>query len=293
MGVAKRKLMNRPTSHGLLWFLSLFTVAGASIGCATPGPIVTLAPANNAVVWVAGRASVSQEKTGVRVATAFEHQDGDTLGLRVEIENATEAPIELDPRNISFNFCESQHRETCAPAERAINPESVLTQLAQARSRNEADSVNDQALLGTLALLSLATDVVAIGSGNADRHTGQLTHALANDMAVDEIRHDSRRASFSSPAAALVRRRLAPQHDRPGARRRWARLHPHLSQGAPDLAARPARWPDLLVPLRADSDHRPCHATVLSLTDKPAGKGGASTSRYFSVKTRRTAHAAP
>jgi hypothetical protein len=189
--------MNRPASVGLLWFLSLFVIAGAAIGCATPGPLVTLSPANGPVVWVAGRASVSQESTGVRVATAFEHQDGDTLGLRVEIENATEAPIELDPRNISFNVCETKYRETCAPAERVINPEKVLTDLARAKSRNEADAVNDQALLGTLALLSLAGDVAAVGSGRANRHTGHLTYAIGTDMAVDELRHDSRRAGLS------------------------------------------------------------------------------------------------
>jgi hypothetical protein len=195
--VAKRQLMNQSLSLGKLWLLS-FVLAGASIGCATPGPLVTLAPANAAVVWVAGRASVSKENAGVRVAAAFEHQDGDTLGLRVEIENATENPIELDPRNISFNVCETQNRETCAPAERAIDPEVVLADLAHAKARNEADAVNDQALLGTLALLSLATDVAAIGSGHADRHTGQLTQALASDMAVDEVRHDSRRAGLST-----------------------------------------------------------------------------------------------
>ena len=114
----------------------------------------------------------------------------------MEIENATEAPIELDPRNISFNVCESRRRETCAPAERAINPETVLSELAYAKGRNEADAINSQALLGTLALLSFATDVATIGSG---RHrNGHLTRDIVNDMAVDELRHDSRRAGISA-----------------------------------------------------------------------------------------------
>jgi hypothetical protein len=199
----------------MLWVLSSFVLAGALMGCATPGPLVTLSPANDAVVWIAGRASVSKEDTGVRVATAFDHQDGPNLGLRVEIENATEAPIELDPRNISFNVCESRHRETCAPAERAINPETVLAELAHAKASNEADAANGQALLGTLALLSVASDVAAIGSGNANHRTGHMTRAIARDMAVDEIRHDSRRASLSTQQQlwsdfALRRNTIAP-----------------------------------------------------------------------------------
>jgi hypothetical protein len=74
----------------------------------------------------------------------------------------------------------------------------VLAELASAKARDEADAVNDQALLGTLALLSVAADVAAIGSGHANRHTGQLTHHLGQDMAVDELQHDSRRASLSA-----------------------------------------------------------------------------------------------
>jgi hypothetical protein len=178
--------------------VSLLLPVAASIGCATPGPLVTLSPSSPDVVWVAGRASVSQEQAGVRVATAFDHQDGATLGLRVEVENGTETPIEILPGNISFNVCQSRKRETCAPAERAIDPERVLAELASARVRNEADAINDQALLGTLALLSAAADVASLAGGHADRHTGQLTHDLGQEMAVDELRHDSRRASLST-----------------------------------------------------------------------------------------------
>src|SRR6188472_3490387 len=73
----------RPRLSVSFWSLLVVVLAsGGSIGCATPGPLVTLTPAQAGVVWVAGRAVVSKEETGVRVATAFEHQDGATLALR-------------------------------------------------------------------------------------------------------------------------------------------------------------------------------------------------------------------
>ena len=63
-------------------------VFGVSVaGCATPRPVVRLAPAGGEVTWVAGRAVLSKQQSGVRVAAAFEHQDGDTLAVRVEIAN--------------------------------------------------------------------------------------------------------------------------------------------------------------------------------------------------------------
>jgi len=201
MGIATAESMPRPTLSLALsfpWLLAAAVLAGGAIGCATPGPLVSLTPAHGPIVWVAGRATVEKEQSGIRVAAAFEHQDGDTLALRVEVANDTPAPIELDPSDMSFNVCQTNQRETCSPAAYVINPEQVLADLARAKSRNDADQTNDQIFLGTIALLSVATDVAAIGTGHADHNTGRLTHDIANDMAHDEARHDSARASISS-----------------------------------------------------------------------------------------------
>ena len=199
-------------------FLSLAVVvavaSGASMGCVTPGPLVSLAPAHGAVVWVAGRAVVAKEDTGVRVAAAFEHQDGATLALRVEIENTTAAPLEVDPSNITFNVCASSQRETCSPPACAINPEAVLKDLALAKSRNEADATNEQVFLGTLALVSAVGDVAAAASGKANSTTGLQTAATLDQMDQVAARRDSAQASIGSQqqlwADVALRRNTIP-----------------------------------------------------------------------------------
>src|SRR5262249_47627979 len=71
------------------------------VGCATPGPIVRLAPDASDVVWVAGRAVTSQEDRGVRVAAAFDHQASNLVAFRVEFENDTDQRIEVGPENVA------------------------------------------------------------------------------------------------------------------------------------------------------------------------------------------------
>jgi len=182
----------RPRLSVSFWSLLVVVLAsGGSIGCATPGPLVALTPAQAGVVWVAGRAVVSREDTGVRVATAFEHQDGATLALRVEIENATEAPLEVGPNQITFNVCKTSDQKTCSPAAYAINPERVLLELAAANSKNDADAANEQAFLGTMTLVSAVGDVATIASGKANGTTGLHTAAAIDQMGQSAAQHDS------------------------------------------------------------------------------------------------------
>jgi hypothetical protein len=189
----------RPRLSVSFWSLLVVVLAsGGSIGCATPGPLVTLTPAQAGVVWVAGRAVVSKEETGVRVATAFEHQDGATLALRVEIENATEAPFEVDPGQITFNVCKTSDQKTCSPAAYAINPERVLQDLAVAKSKNEADAVNEQAFLGTMALVSAVGDVASVASGKANSTTGLQTAATIDRMDHAAAQHESASMSIGN-----------------------------------------------------------------------------------------------
>src|SRR4051812_37671831 len=65
----------------------LFLVAlplSVAAGCVTPEPLVRLKSMATDAVWIAGRSVETQEKGGVRVAAAFDHQDAGRIAFRVE-----------------------------------------------------------------------------------------------------------------------------------------------------------------------------------------------------------------
>jgi hypothetical protein len=151
------------------------------LGCATPAPIVRLDPRGaNGVVWVGGRASVAQEQAGIRVATAFEHQDGNALGLRLEIQNGTERALEVSPRGVTFMVCTAPGTESCSPSYPVIDPEAVLTALQEKQSRETAAAINDQRFYTSMVLLSAAGDIASIANGRGNHTTGLQTAAVAN-----------------------------------------------------------------------------------------------------------------
>lgn len=178
--------------------ISLVVIAVPLIGCATPAPLVRLNPKAADIIWVGGRASVRQENGGVRVATAFEHQDGPLLGLRLEVENATEARLEVDPKNVTFTKCGDETVASCAPTQRVIDPEQTLADLDVAQSRGMADAANSQALLGTLVLLNAVGDVASAGRG----HPSAGLHTMA---AADLMEGDA--ATRNNTLATIARRR--------------------------------------------------------------------------------------
>jgi len=186
-----------PISLARLFTLVIFLAAPAVLGCATPGPLVRLDPTSPAVFWVSGRATVAGEEGGVKVAAAFEHQDGETLGLRVEVQNGSEGPIDVDPRDVSFTTCATAALASCATAARAIDPEQMLAALKQRQSREQADAANSQALLGALVILSAVADVATVASGHANHHTGNATFATAVVMENDAAARNTSLASLA------------------------------------------------------------------------------------------------
>jgi hypothetical protein len=165
---------------------SLFVISFAlPLGCATPAPIVRLNPKTANIVWVGGRASVQAEQGGVHVATAFEHQAGRTFGLRVEIENGTDARIEVGPEDVTYTSCVDETTASCTPTRRIIDPEQMLAALDMEQSRGAAEAANSQALLGTLVLLSAVGDVASVAGGHAHASTGLRTVAAADLMGSD------------------------------------------------------------------------------------------------------------
>lgn len=174
-----------------------FVLAIALAGCATPAPLVRLNPKAADIIWVGGRASVQQEAAGIRVASAFEHQDGQALGVRLEIENHTPARLEVDPRDITFTTCVDETIASCAPTQRVIDPEQVLATLDVAQSRGAAEAANSQAFLGTMVLLSAVGDVATIAGGYPRASTGLNTVVAANLMESDSAARDSAQSSIA------------------------------------------------------------------------------------------------
>lgn len=164
---------------------ALVFIAALLFGCATPAPIYRLDPRAPDVIWVGGRASVQQERGGIRVATAFERQQGDSLALRVEIQNGTESRLEVGPQKIWHSPCSSPSVGSCRSSEKVIDPEAVLARIDEKQSIDRAAASNSQAALGTLVMLSAVADVASVASGRADSTTGLQTVSTANLMAGD------------------------------------------------------------------------------------------------------------
>jgi len=176
----------------------LVLTAAALAGCATPAPLVRLYPAATTPIWVSGRASVTREQSGVRVAMAFEHQDGGTLGLHVEVENDSPANLDVDPHEFTFTPCGSMNIATCGLTQRVIDPEQVLASLDERQSRERADAVNSQALLGTLVILNAVADTATIATGHANAHTGEGTMVAASMAEADAANRQSGLASIGA-----------------------------------------------------------------------------------------------
>ena len=181
---------------------ALVFIAALLFGCATPAPIYRLDPRTPDVIWVGGRASLQQEREGIRVATAFERQQGDSLALRVEIHNGTESRLEVGPQKIWHSPCSSPAVESCRSAEKVIDPEAVLARIDEKQSVDRAAASNSQAALGTLVMLSVVTDVASVASGTADGTTGLQTVSTANLMANDAAHRSGGLASLEQQRQA-------------------------------------------------------------------------------------------
>ena len=172
----------------------VFFVVSASVlaaGCATPAPIVRLTPQSPNVVWVSGRMAVEREHAGVRVATAFERQDGGNHAVHVEIENQGDQPIEVGPEDIWFAPCAGTQLASCAPSRGVINPEQALIALDVRESKERADAVNNQAAMTPFLILSAVGDVAQVASGHANASTGAGTAVIAASMDADQAQHET------------------------------------------------------------------------------------------------------
>jgi hypothetical protein len=176
---------------------------------------VRLAPAGGEVTWVSGRAVLSKEQSGVRVAAAFEQQSGDTLAVRVEVDNQTADTVEIGPRGVWFVACKQAAHSSCTVSQWVVDPEAKLVALDTRISHAAADAVNSQAFYTPLLIMSVVGDVATLASGRADGTTGLQSVAISHRMDRDAENHARALASFGSQRqmwsnSALRRHTLQP-----------------------------------------------------------------------------------
>jgi hypothetical protein len=219
----------------VIWFATGVVV---SIGCATPAPLVRLHPHAEEVVWVSGRAAVEQERDGVRVAAAFEHQHGKRLGVRIEVQNLTDEKMVISPDDVTFVTCKQGPNQDCSKIKMVYDPDEILTSLDEESSREEADAANDRAFATPLLILSAVGDVASIGSRRYNGTRGLQTHAIAAEIRDRDAELDRTQANIGNERqhwadVALRRNTLYPGRGvaglvyvpvRPAARYVWLRI---------------------------------------------------------------------
>jgi hypothetical protein len=190
----------------------LVLAALVPVGCATPTPVVRLSPMTPGAVWVAGRSVEAQQRQGVRVAAAFDHQDGEAIVFRVEVANDGSKTVDVGPDAMTFNT--RAHNGWSAEA-LVADPEEMLANLDAAHGREVANAENDARLLTPLIFLSAVGDVASVASGQVDRGTGLRTTALSDQLDGSQLRHATRAQEIGAEKAmwldvALRRTTLAP-----------------------------------------------------------------------------------
>jgi hypothetical protein len=195
--------------------LALLSLAATAAGCATPGPVVRLTPKATDATWLAGRGIVTREKAGLRVACAFDRQEEELLAFRVEAQNRSSVPIEMDPRQLAHVVCETSR--SCSPAFPVEDPEQHLVAIDAVRARHRAAQKNHRTAGAVLVLLDTTAAVTAAASGNGRAAASFAADAL-EDGAIAEAAasthegaiHSLETSKIAWQDGALRRTTLAP-----------------------------------------------------------------------------------
>ena len=205
-------MSNRDHVLRLITFAAFPATLGASgAGCATPAPLVRLHPAAENVIRASGREVATQESHNIQVAAAFERQDPDYLGIRVEVENDSRDWLDVDPEDVSFATCAKLARESCGTPHRVVDPERMLARLDGQRAIEQADAANDQAAGAALLFLTAVSDVASAGS----RHRSHDSQSVWQETDDEDARHASALSSVAAEKeewlnVALRRTTVAP-----------------------------------------------------------------------------------
>jgi hypothetical protein len=186
----------RSTNLHLAWIWVLAaTVVLFVFGCAAPAPLVGLVPRTpDSVTWIDGRAALEREQDGVRVATAFEAQRGELLGLRLEIQNGTGTSFVVGPNDVTYMPCAGNATASCVGSFDIVDPEEMLTSIDTTNSREKAQAANAEVFDSTMVLLSVVGDVGNAAHGRPTYASGEAADILHGD----EARHQNAQLTFAN-----------------------------------------------------------------------------------------------
>ena len=164
----------------------LFGLPGLlTVGCATPAPVLRLAPQTTDVVWVGGTAATTAQGKSVRAAVAFAREQDRQIAFRVEVENLTDVPVLIEPARFYYGTCAwkgTPPTRTCGDTHFVTDPERMLLALDMKRSREKAGNANAELFWGGMLLLdATATMAGAVGGRGRATTDGFLVSANALD----------------------------------------------------------------------------------------------------------------
>lgn len=205
----------------------LALVMTALSGCVMPEPVLRLAPMSQTIVWRDGRAAQIKEGKHMHVAAAFEreymHGNRHLVGFRVEIQNASDGAMLVDPARFYYAVCavstvaSTEKSQSCQPSRNAVNPEQLLLDLDVEHARHQADTANQEILATTLLFIDLAAATANAASGRHHRTLATLDGAIGAaalgasaeaEGSAEAATYELERANWSS--VALRRTTLPP-----------------------------------------------------------------------------------
>ena len=193
--------------NGIALLLAATTVGCTTVGYATPAPTVRLESALREVTWISGRGAAQKEAAGVRVAAAFEQQDGEHLGIRVEIQNLREEKLEIEPQRFTVTACHGETLESCQPSQRVVDPEAMLSAIDRQSARERNDAVRDSLSNSMWVLLGAVAD-----AGDPRGHAA----VAIRTSEVDDLRHEKAQASLAAQRQMLSNEALRRHTLNPG-----------------------------------------------------------------------------
>jgi hypothetical protein len=175
------------------------------------------------VKWWQGRAVVTKETDGVRVAVAFERNYDAGMAFRVEVANDTEQTLLVDPRDSSCLYCKrlpisgEKESKACPTQYRVMDPEQETLAAELAQSRDDALHANRVAWETGVGLVLISSNSPSTASfANTNALRGEMTHQARQTLYGSEVEFWQKatlRRSTLAPgevASGLVVARVVP-----------------------------------------------------------------------------------
>lgn len=176
-------------SHSIAALAALLLGAG----CATAEPVVRLSPRGPVSHWAQGRAVMHAEQDGVQAALAYDRNLEGRVAFRLEIFNASEETLLLDPASAWASYDFGLGDAPPPTKRRLADPEKVALDLEVTSARDAADQANSGAFIAGLLLLDVAGSVASGG-----HRRGSNAFALSAAASARDAHHEAKQARYAS-----------------------------------------------------------------------------------------------